>query len=192
MDDGDRQQLVFDGLLRRGAELWRDFLAGRGSLFHGFIPADQRDALDVLRAERERCHSFLELGSGIGVITLIADQLGYDAYGIELEEELFDTSIALNDEFSGAATFVHGTFVPEEFRNDVALLDAEFHTPSEGADGFEELGMDLESFDLVYAYPWPGEEAWFDELVKRYGGPHTRFMTYSVSEGYSVRGWSEL
>ena len=63
-----------DDLLRRGAELWRDFQAGRGSLFHGFIPADHRGAYEVLVRERDSSHSFLELGSGIGMITVLADR----------------------------------------------------------------------------------------------------------------------
>jgi len=180
-----------DHLLRRGAELWRDFLAGRGSLFHGFIPADHREAHAVLAEERARAHSFLELGSGIGVITLLADRLGYDAYGIEIEPELYETSRALSDEVGGGATFALGSCVPEDFRDEVSLLDAEFHTPTEGADGYEELGMELSDFDLVYAYPWPGQEEWMEELVRREAGPHTRFMTYSVSEGFEVRALGE-
>lgn len=182
---GSEQAL--DHLLRRGTELWRDFLAGRGSLFHGFIPADHRGAHEVLARERDRAHSFLELGSGIGVITILADRLGFDAYGIEIEPELFETSRELNEEVGAGATFALGSFVPEHFRDEVSLLDADFHTPTEGADGYEELGMDLGSFDLVYAYPWPGQEEWMEELVRREAGPHTRFMTYSVSEGFEVR-----
>jgi hypothetical protein len=178
---------ALDHLLRRGAELWRDFLAGQGSLFHGFIPADHRGAYEVLARERAGAHSFLELGSGLGVITVLADQLGFDAYGIEIEPELVDISRGLNDEVGARATFALGSFVPEDFRDEVSLLDAEFHTPTEGADGYDELGMDLASFDLVYAYPWPGQEEWMEELVRRGAGPHTRFMTYSVSEGFEVR-----
>ena len=87
------------------------------------------------------------------MITLLADRLGYDAYGIEIEPELYETSRALSDEVGGSATFALGSFVPEDFRDEVSLLDADFHTPTEGADGYEELGMGLSDFDLVYAYP---------------------------------------
>ncbi|MDA1265702.1 MAG: hypothetical protein O2816_11540, partial [Planctomycetota bacterium] len=87
-----------DHLLRRGAELWRDFLANRGGLFHGFIPADHRSAHDRLVLEGGRHDSFLELGSGIGLITILADLCGYDAYGIEIDPELYELSYALNEE----------------------------------------------------------------------------------------------
>ncbi len=178
---------ALEHLLRRGAELWRAFLAGRGSLFHAFIPADQREAHAALQLERERCHSFLELGSGLGVITLLADRLGFDAFGIEIEPELHRAACDLNEEVGGAATFALGSFVPPDFRDEVSLLDAEFHTPTEGADGYVELGMDLADFDLIYAYPWPGQEEWIEELVRRGAAPGARLLTYSVSEGFEVR-----
>lgn len=174
-------------LLRRGSELWRDFLAGRGGLFHGFIPADHRGAHEALLAERPRCHSFLELGSGIGLITVLAALQGYDAYGIEIDSELVAIARDLDAEFGAGSTFAQGSFVPSGYRDEVSLLDADFLTVTEGADAYEELGLELDSFDLVYVYPWPGEEEWAEELVRRCAGPHTRLMTYAVDEGFVVR-----
>lgn len=187
MQDGLDPELL-DGLLRAGAEAWRDFSQTHGGTFHRFIPADYRDAHDLLVRERGRANSFLELGSGFGVVTILADLLGYDAYGIELEPELVDVSIGLAEDFQSDATFVEGTFVPAEFRDEVALLDPDFLsvTATEGADAYAELEMDLADFDLVYVYPWPGEEEWAAELVARHGGPQTRMVTYSVRDGFQV------
>lgn len=176
-------------LLREGAEAWRDFLQGRGKLFHAFIPADAMGAVEALAPLRRECHSFLELGSGLGLITILADFLGYEAYGIEVVPELFETSLRLAEEHGSRATFVEGSFVPREYRDEVELLDAEFHTQIEGEDGYEELGMDLAEFDLVYGYPWPGEEEWMEELVRRNAGPRTRYLRYSVSDGYELVEW---
>lgn len=179
---------VLEHLLRAGAEAWRDFSQAHGGTFHRFIPADYRAAHDLLVRERARSTSFLELGSGFGVVTILADLLGYDAYGIELEPELVDVSTALAEDFESAATFVEGTFVPAAYREEVELLDADFLavTATEGADAYAELGLDLADFDLVYVYPWPGEEQWAAELVARHGGAQTRLMTYSFREGFQV------
>lgn len=177
---------VVDALLRRGAEAWREFLSGRGKLFHGFIPADTRAALDALHPLREDCQSFLELGSGIGVITILADLLGFEASGIEVVPELLDTSRRLAEEFDSSAQFVEGSFVPPDYRDQIDLLDAEFHTVTEGADGYEELGMEICDFDLVYGYPWPGEEEWMTQLIRSGAGPHTRMLRYSVTDGYEL------
>lgn len=175
-----------EALLREGAEAWRDFLSGRGKLFHGFIPADLRGALEALEPLRHECQSFLELGSGIGVITILADLLGFEASGIEVVPELLDTSRRLAEQFDSGAQFVEGSFVPPEYRDQIDLLDAEFHTVTEGADGYEELGMEIGDFDLVYGYPWPGEEEWMTQLVRSGAGPHTRMLHYSVTDGYEL------
>jgi SAM-dependent methyltransferase len=178
-----------DELLRWGAEAWRDFLAGRGGVFHGFIPADHRGAYEALLARRGDAHSVLELGSGVGLITILADLLGFDAYGIELDPELFGISLDLAQRAGSGATFVEGSFVPPDWRDEISLLDPDFLTPTEGADAYDELGWDMSNFDLVYAYPWPGEEDWIEALVRAHAGPHTRLLTYSGTDGFAVQSF---
>ena len=38
----------------------------------------------------------------------------------------------------------------------------------------------------VYAYPWPGEEDWLIEMVRRFGGERTSLMIYTVRDGYEL------
>ncbi|MEM7309203.1 MAG: hypothetical protein AAF682_21140 [Planctomycetota bacterium] len=175
-----------DELLRLGTEAWNEFSRRRQGTFHTFIPADQREAYGELLRLRGRASSFLELGSGVGVITVLADLLGYDAYGIEIEPELVAASEDLAARLDSGATFVSGSFVPPDYRDEVDLLPGDWVTVCEGADAYEELGMDLSDFDLVYAYPWPGEEDWLSELVRRHAGPHTTLLTYVAGEGFLV------
>ena len=177
---------VFEELLLRGSEIWRDFTARRSGSFTRVIPADHRDARVALEEQRSRASSFLELGSGTGVITILADLLGFDAYGIEIEPRLVEASKDLAERFGSGATFVEGSFVPLEFRDEIELLDADFLTVSEGNDAYGELGLTIADFDLVYGYPWPGEEDWLAELVHREAGPTTSLMTYSVTDGFQV------
>jgi hypothetical protein len=186
MHDEARRAAVVDALLRQGAAAWREFLAGRDDHFHLFIPADQRVVYERLRELRAGAHSFLELGAGMGVITILADLLGFDAFGIEIEPELVEESRSLAARFDSGATFAEGSFVPADYRDEIALLDAEFHSPAEGADAYAELGMEIADFDLVYVYPWPGEEEWARELVRRNAGANTMLLTYSVSEGVEL------
>ena len=87
---------------------------------------------------------------------------------------------------ASGATFVEGSFVPPDYRDQVDLLMSDYMTPTEGADAYAEIGLDLADFDLVYAYPWPGEEDWLIELVRRHGGPRTRLMIYTVRDGYEI------
>ncbi len=175
-----------DELLAAADVGWRDFRSARGERFHGFIPADPRDAWEALIRERSTSASFLELGAGMGVIAILADWLGYDAWGIEIVPELVTASRDLAERFDSGARFIEGSFVPPAFRDEIELLSADFLTLTEGADAYDEMGMSLADFDLVYAYPWPGEEDWLAELVRREAGPHTRLLTYSVSDGFVV------
>ncbi|MDP6740556.1 MAG: hypothetical protein QF404_11165 [Planctomycetota bacterium] len=177
-----------ESLLREGNQIWETFIEARGGTFHHLIPADAEGAYQQLRQLRERHHTFLELGSGMGVITILADLLGFEAHGIEIEEGLVDLSRDLAERHGSSASFTQGSFVPAGHRDEVHLLDGEFHTIAEGPDAYGELGMELSDFDLVYAYPWPGEEEWLADLFQRAGGGHAQLLTYSVSEGYSLSG----
>ena len=60
--------------------------------FHPFVAADYECVLEALIAQRAPGLKFLEWGSATGVITIMADLLGYDASGIELDESLVQTA----------------------------------------------------------------------------------------------------
>ncbi len=68
------------------------------------------------------------------------------------------------------------------------LLSSDSHNPTTGANGFEELGMELDDFDLIFAYPWPGDEEWLQELIRRHARPGAVLLTYDVTEGFQVSG----
>ena len=53
--------------------------------FHPFVPADYDAVLQELISLRAPELRFLEWGSATGVITIMADLLGFEAYGIELD-----------------------------------------------------------------------------------------------------------
>ena len=63
--------------------------------------------------------SFVELGSGAGVVTILADLLGFDAYGIELDPWLVDAAARLAASVGSGAEFVAGSFVPPGLRETV-------------------------------------------------------------------------
>ena len=176
----------FDDVLRRAMELWHDFCASRDSEFHRVIPADLPSAIEMLQEQRQYGHTFLELGSATGAITILADLIGFEAYGIEIEPALVEVAERFAHEVGSGATFVEGSFVPKEYRDEVSLLEADYMTPTEGADAYAEMGLEIADFDLVYVYPWPGEEEWLIEMLRRFGGERTRLMVYTVRDGYEI------
>ena len=174
---------LFEEIQRESSVAWREFSNSLEGAFHHFLPADYGLVLESLVELRSRADSFLELGSGVGTVTILADLVGFQATGIEIEPELVRLSYALAEQFDSRAEFVEGSFVPVEFRDEIALQDPDFPAVTDGIDAFEELGMEISDFDLVYAYPWPGEEEWMMELVRRFSGPQTLFLAYRGEEG---------
>jgi SAM-dependent methyltransferase len=157
----------------------------RAQDWHPFVPAAYDRVLDTLLHLREPGLRFLEFGSATGVITIMADMLGYEAYGIELDPALVDMARSLAATFDSRATFVAGSFIPDGYRWVAPSGDTRRGTIGDGASGYSALGMELDSFDYVFAYPWPGEDLMMQDIVRQRGGTRTRLLQYGP-EGVQV------
>lgn len=96
-----------------------------------FLASDYREVFAALRVLRHEHDSFEEWGAGLGVVTALAYSLGYRSAGIEVEHRL----VALG------RTLLASFGVPTTILTAGDIFDA----PSKAS--------------LVFAYPWPGEEA---------------------------------
>jgi hypothetical protein len=120
---------------------------------------------------------FLEWGSGFAVVSALAAQLGFDAIGIEAEPDLLREGGKTVRDWEAAVELVHGNFLPpggESLADDPTL-------PSLGhpvASGYEQLGMDLDDFAVVYAYPWPGEDGFHESVFDRYAAAGAMLMLF--------------
>ena len=81
------------------------------------------------------------------------------------------------------ATIAHGSFLPENDEASEQLADLETRTVLGAADGYDELGCDLDDFEVVFAYPWPTEEELYCELFRRRADYGAVLLTYSRTEG---------
>jgi len=177
---------TLDHLIREGSAAQDEFRAFAKDRHHLFIPCDHREAYETLRELRSRALTFIEFGSGAGIVTIMADLLSFEAYGIEMEPWLVDRSIEIAEQFGSGAIFAEGTFVPPAYQDEIEHLSGEFHTPTNGACAFDELGLELSDFDLVFAYPWPGDEDWLSELMRRHARADAILLTYDAREGFQV------
>ena len=158
----------------------------------GFIPSDHvlvHAALAALRRTEPDARRLLEWGSGFGVVTGLAASLGFDAYGIEIEADLVDVSRELLAAHRLPATIAHGSFVPPGVAAD-DLADLETRTVLGAPDAYDELGRDLDDFDVVFAYPWPTEEELYCDWFQAKADPGAVLLTYSRVEG--VRAYRKL
>lgn len=151
--------------------------------FHSFIASEYEVVQEALVAHRAPGLTFLELGSASGVITIMADLLGYQASGIELDLSLTATSREMAARFGSSARFVNGSFFPSGYTFHGADGEVRTGTMGAGTSGYLELGRALDDFDVVFGYPWGGEEPVLLDLMKRYGNPESLLLMHSVNDG---------
>jgi len=174
-------------LSEEGWEIWQRFdVEVRQDQWHPFVPADYDHVLQALLRLRAPGLRFLEWGSATGVITIMADMLGYEAYGIELDGKLVHVARELAERFDSQARFAAGSFLPAGYRYRSRTGDDRIGTIGYGQSGYRELEHPLEDFDVVYGYPWHGEEAMMLDLMRTYGGAGARLMLHGGSEGIRV------
>jgi len=176
-------------LLEESARRLEEF--PRGKTLPGFIPSDFEQVYRTLAAVAvgnvAPGDCFCEWGSGLGVVALLAAQLELNAHGIEIEAELVEAARRLADDFELEVDFACGTFVPpggEEYVDSVAEFD---WLHAGGGCGHEELGLAPDELDIVFAYPWPGEEAVIETLFDRFAAAGAVLVTYRGLEGVSVQ-----
>lgn len=185
-DSPSIRPVTLDRLIREGADAWEEYRAHAKDRHQLFIPCDHHGAHEALGDLRSRALTFVELGSGAGIVTIMADLLGFEAYGIEIDPWLVDRSIGLAEQFDSAAIFTEGTFVPPSYQDEIEHLSGDYLTPTNGSYAFDELGLYLSDFDLVFAYQWPGDEDWLSELIRRHARANAILLTYDACEGFQV------
>ncbi len=174
-------------LREEGRAIWNRFDSDVRQLrFHPFIPSDYERVLRALLALRGPGLRFLEWGSATGVVTIMADLLGFEAYGIELDPDLVDIARGLAERSDSDARFAVGSFLPDGYEWMSDTGDARLGTIGRGASGYPELGRCLEDFDLVFAFPWDGEMPIMHDLMRRRGGSEASFLLNHATEGIQV------
>ncbi len=147
-----------------------------------FIPADYRviySALDQIHAQRLSANTRMcEWGSGLGVIAALCQQLGFDASGIESQPGLVAQARELAADHTLAVDFATGSYVPEsvehlaDYGDDLATLTVGI------PHGYDDLGREPEDFGLIYAFPWPGEEPFMEQLFDHTAASGALLLTY--------------
>ncbi len=182
VDDALRARLR--ALCEAGWEFFERFdLTVRERGFHPFIASEYEVVQEALLAHRAPGVRFIELGSASGVITIMADLLGYEACGIEIDHSLVATARDMAQRFDSRARFVAGSFFPAGYSYRAADGEVRTGTLGEGTSGYLELGLALDDFDVVFGYPWGGEEPVLLDLMKHYGSPDALLLLHGVNDG---------
>ncbi|MDH5196742.1 MAG: hypothetical protein OEY20_05790, partial [Gemmatimonadota bacterium] len=106
--------------------------------------------------------------------------------GIELDSALVRTARELAAKYESRARFAAGSFLPAGYEWRPKSGDARMGTIGHGTPGYAELGHPLEDFDVVFAFPWTGEESMMHDVMRCYGGRDARLLLYGVTHGMEV------
>lgn len=163
--------------------------------FRGFVPSDYvafYSALSHVVVRRLACgNTFCEWGSGLGVSTCLASKLGFDSSGIEIDDKLVQAADKFADQFEIDAQFVTGSFLPQgvdDLIDDAfAENEGEISMIAHSDDAYDQLGRELEDFDVVFSFPWPTDEEVTAEIFERFASVGALLLTFDEGEGYRVR-----
>jgi predicted cobalt transporter CbtA len=107
-----------DALLAEGWEIWDRFdREVRDLNWHPFVAADYERVLATLTSLRSPGKRFLEWGSATGVIAIMADMLGFESWGIELDADLVQVARDLARRHGSSARFAAGSFLPTGYES---------------------------------------------------------------------------
>lgn len=153
----------------------------------GFVPSNfvtvYRGLQAITKANLASGPSLCEWGSGFGVVSSLAAMLEFNVCGIEIDGGLVDVSRRLADDFALPVEFVHGSFIPpgaEAYAEEAcAANDGKyFWLVTDADDAYGELGLDPDDFDVVFSYPWPGEECLITTLFEKYAAEEALLLLY--------------
>lgn len=156
-----------------------------------FVPCDYAAAFGVLRELADgghvRGYRFCEWGSGFGVVVGLAAMLDFDATGIEIEPLLVAEARKLAEDFDLPVEFVQGSFVPRGAEDRVHSRGTYSWLTTEGDYAYDDLDLEVSDLDVVFAYPWPDEEAVVCDLFDRYAGTGAVLATYHGSGEFRLK-----
>lgn len=163
--------------------------------YRGFVPCNYRKLYSVLRLiERNRLTcgmKFCEWGSGIGIATMIASMVGFEAHGIEIDPALVKVAGRLSHQHGLAVNIACGSFIPEGVDDLIDLAFAEndgsISMVTEAVDAYSELGLEIDEFDIVFCFPWPTDETLTAEIFDRCASTGALLLTYDEMNGFSLR-----
>lgn len=163
------------------------FMLAHQSVSENFVPCDFH-LVDQSLTWIEQNHMlsgsrFCELGSGFGVAALLASLHGLESIGIEIESNLVEQSVDLADELGLPAKFFCGSFVPRGISGILDLASEIEHVQTHEGEIYDEIGLGMEDFDLFFAFPWPGEQYFFEAVFHGGAAIGSLLLTYRGRDG---------
>jgi hypothetical protein len=146
-----------------------------------FVPSVPERVFAVLEEVTRRNLSpnrvFCEWGSGFGTATCMASLLGYESYGLEIDEELVRLSRAIARRLGIPVKILCTSIFPKGYFaysgvDGAALVTPEslsVHTDNDESQGplrYDGMEINIADIGVFFAYPWPEERELMQELFE--------------------------
>jgi hypothetical protein len=156
---------------------------------------------EVTRRKLPPTRVFCEWGSGFGTATCLAALLGYEAYGLEIDEELVRLSRAIARRLGIPMTMLCTSLFPEGYAasaggDGAALVTPEsvsaHHDTAETRGPLRYAGMEIAIADigLFVAYPWPEERELMRQLFEAVAREDALLVVYHTDT--DIRVWRKV
>ena len=179
---------AFASLIRDADDRWEKFWAQKlNKRYPRYVASEPGQVYAALRYVRDEGlalgERFIEWGSGFGVATSLAAQLGFEATGIELEDGLVAIAESLAKKHQTGAAFITTTYIPEGYisydhvgGSDI-VPDESFGHQAEPP-RYDGMDIGLDEIDVFFVYPWPGEQKMMLKLFESVASEDAILITY--------------
>ncbi len=178
----------FASLIADADDRWHDFWAQKlNKRYPRYVASEPAQVYAALKYVRDEGLAlgdrFIEWGSGFGVATSLAAQLGYEATGIELEAGLVEIAESLAETHQTGAEFIATSYIPEGFieyehigGTDIVPDDSFGHQSEVPC--YEDMDIGLDEVDVFFVYPWPGEQEMMLKLFESVASEDAILIAY--------------
>ena len=178
----------FASLIQDADDRWEKFWAQKlNKRYPRYVASEPGQVYAALRHVRDEGlalgERFIEWGSGFGVATNLAAQLGFEATGIELEDGLVAIAESLAEKHQIGAKFIATTYIPEGYisydhvgGSDI-VPDESFGHQAEPPH-YDGMDIGLEEIDVFFVYPWPGEQEMMLKLFESVASEDAILIAY--------------
>lgn len=121
---------------------------------------------------------FCEWGAGFAVAAGLASLQGMASHAIEIHRDLVDAAEQLLHDHEIHVEMAQGSLVPEDGDEIVDAMAQQAWLLTGEHPAYDELGIDISDIDLIFAYPWPGEEGLIEALFHAFAADGALLLTY--------------
>ena len=178
----------FASLIQDADDRWDKFWAQKlNKRYPRYVASEPAQVYAALKHVRDEGiapgERFIEWGSGFGVATSLAAQLGFEATGIELEDGLVEIAESLAEKHQTGAEFIATTYIPEGYisydhvgGSDIVPDQSFGHQVEQPR--YDGMDIGLDEIDVFFVYPWPGEQEMMLKLFQSVASEDAILIAY--------------